>query len=269
MVVREIFGRRARLLIVLIAALMAFGAIQGNAEAVVVTYSQSATYDHLGTGLRERDPNGVSYPLGSDDDFYVGRGYHGVSGPAALGNARGVLAFDLVGIPAGATIDSISMLMTYMMYEGGTLYEARLHEIAGSTSMVEDEVTWSWTRSGIPWSNPGGDFLPTALAAATPVAMPSLGDTLTFVTSADFVSAAQGALDSSSSLELILISPGAETSGSQNWHRFYTDDSTTESYRPMLSVEYTVIPEPASIVNWTMLSLAGLFFTWRRRKRAA
>ena len=109
------------------------------------------------------------------------------------------------------------------------------------------------------------------LASAVGTASPSLGDTLSFGSSTGFISAAQGALDSSSPLELILLSPTAEAASSQHQYRFASDDYATQSYRPKLSVAYstTVIPEPSSVVSWIGLSLCGLFFTWRRRRRVA
>ena len=141
--VREIFGRRATLLIVLMSALFAFGAIHGNAFGGVVTYSQSPAYDHLGNGIWQNDPNMGYYTLGVDPLIRVGRARHNPFAGSLLGNVRGLLAFDLTGIPAGATIDSVSLTMTINNYSnvGTTPPIIELHEIAGSTTMLENEFT--------------------------------------------------------------------------------------------------------------------------------
>lgn len=114
--------------------------------------------------------------------FRVGRANHGpVGGSSAVAPIRGVLAFDLDGIPAGATLTGVTLQITIASIQSpaeGTLGAVELHRLTNSQAMLEgtgdsggnfytnDGVTSRDICPGVPWATFGGDFDPAALSAA-------------------------------------------------------------------------------------------------------
>ena len=216
--------------------------------ASVVEYSESDSYEHLGTMIGQNWTDPVIPGLHASGTYIsAGRGRHADPPQSGrFGAIRSVLAFDLTGIPDGSTLDSLSLQMTIVGYEdsGSTPPVVALHEISGSATMVDGEVTWANARTGVPWSAPGGDYLSTVLSSGSADASPSPGEVVTFSSTLSFVSAAQRALDAGSPLELILLSQGAEddTGSQQRWTHFASDDHSNPSWRPKLTVEYESPP---------------------------
>lgn len=221
-------------------------------------------YDHISKDIRSQPAsnNGSQTLVGNQ--------------PAGVGLIRTLMSFGLSAIPAGSTINGISLtLVTDGQDQGGNMAGVgivNLHEIIpnglAANNMI-DGATWSnWSATGT-WTTAGGDYSPTPLASSTLNDANSngkleWGETAVFSSTPAFVAAAQAAFDAGLPLEFILIAPTAEagTSG-QNFFRFVSDNHTTTNLRPLLVIDYT-IPEPSTAV-FALLS-AGLLARRSRRR---
>lgn len=231
------------------------------AGAALVSYQQgvspSSSYSHLGATIFQNAPttnDGLRGVLG------VGRTPHGLPGGPSigLGNIRSVLGFDLANIPAGAIINSATLTMTLGEIEGTDPGRMDLFAISPSQAIVEgtgiygvgpdNGVSWNSASVGVPWT-PGGDYLPTSLAAVNPIALGALiiGPTN------GLTAAIQTAKDNNLPLQLLLVGTSAELGASTNGFVFYSDDAADAANRPLLSVDFTAVPEPSALI----LFLAG------------
>lgn len=189
---------------------------------------------------------------------------------------RTVMGFDLSAIPAGATINSITLMLISDGSQSGTITGVgpiNLHEVIpngiAANNMIEGQVSRTIWQTGQNWTNTLGDFTATAMSTAVlnnanSNTVLDAGESATFGSSAAFVAAAQSAFNAGLPLEFILIAPTAEsTSGSSNFFRFRSNDYTTAlTDRPLLTIDYT-IPEPATSVLFSVA--AGAALGMRRR----
>lgn len=187
---------------------------------------------------------------------------------------RTVMSFNLAAIPAGSTINSVSLQLVSDGNQSGSIAGVgtiNLHEVVpnniASNNMVEGQISQAIWKTGSNWTNTLGDYTATPMSTATLAntnANTALdaGETATFGSTSAFVTAAQNALNTGQPLEFILIAPTAEsTTGSSNFFRFRSDDFTTTSDRPVLTIDY--VPEPSTTAI-LLVACAGLL---SRRKR--
>jgi hypothetical protein len=246
------------------------------ASAAIVTFQQGISptnaYAHLGQDFRG------SGNINTAAQMLVG------NQPAALGGnlqIRTVLGFDLSAIPAGSTINSITLRLVSDGSQSGTIAGVgaiNLHEVipngVATNNMVEGQVSATLWQTGSNWTTTLGDFTATPLTAATlnnanANTVLDTGETATFGTSLAFVNATQAALNAGLPLEMILIAPDAEANNAaSNFFRFRSDDfATTPADRPLLTIDYTApIPEPSFAVAG-ILTVAGLF-GWQRFRQS-
>ena len=240
------------------------------ASAATITFQQgvapTAGYAHLSQDFRG---NGAA---NTGAQTLVGYQSSGVL------EIRTVMGFDLSAIPAGSTINSISLLLVSDGSQSGSIAgvgTVNLHEVVpngvAANNMIEGQISRTIWKTDSDWSNILGDFTATAMSTATlnnanSNTVLDAGETATFGTSAAFVAAAQSAFDTGLPLEFILIAPTAEgTTNSSNFFRFRSDDfATTLTDRPLLTIDYTV-PEPGSV--GLCLLAAGVAVLVRRRGR--
>lgn len=235
------------------------------AQAVIITFQEGVSdYAHISQDYRD---NGGTNSAG--DQTLVG---YQTSGVLAI---RTVMAFGLSAIPAGATINSISLTLVSHGSQSGTIAgvgAVNLHEVVpngiAANNMVEGQTsTLNWA-TGSAWTNRMGDFTSTAMSTAVLNNANSnttldLGETAVFGTTSAFVAAAQSDFDAGLPLEFILIAPLAEsTTGSSNFFRFESDNFATVADRPLLTIDYT-IPEPTT----PALALFAVGIIASRRKR--
>lgn len=168
---------------------------------------------------------------------------------------RVLLSFDLSSLPAGATVDSVTLNMKARSEDGSSTSEDHsitLHEL--TTPFVESEATWNSASTGNAWTAAGGDFDATVLSSvvANPTTLAE-GDTLAFASSPDLVSLAQSVADSDGTIYLLLDSD-SNNDDDRGLFRLWADDLNPDTNpdpsvaHPELVVEFTQIPEPASIV---------------------
>lgn len=185
---------------------------------------------------------------------------------------RGIVGFDLSAIPAGSTINSVTLTVSPRQNDATSVnqsFSVNLHRI---TNDVLAESTVSWYRRNVAdastdWASPGGDFNATLLSSisANPTtwanglpAAPANASSITFVfaSSTAFVATAQAALDGNLPLTMLLVAPGAEAQSGRAILTFASDDPATgnttnrdtiQSQAPLLTIDYTPIPEPSSV----------------------
>jgi hypothetical protein len=135
-------------------------------------------------------------------------------------------------------------------------------------TIVETQVTWNQSAAGNSWTSPGGDF--TAPALSSLVAQQTT-ELKTFVSTVDFVAAAQQALAAGEPLGLLVTALDAEAWGIANASnlnmRFRSDDATT-GQRPTLNIRYTLAPTLGDF-NQDELVNAADYIAWRKGVTAA
>lgn len=190
---------------------------------------------------------------------------------------RGVIRFDIAAaIPAGSVIDSVSLRLSN---SAANVDDAliRLHRLAqawGEGSSVASggqgsggpstsgDATWLHTFYDTSfWTMPGGDFDATLTASAT-VGGP--GD-FTWNSTPAFVADVQSFLDQPlTNFGWIMV---GDESAPGTAKRFSTREETDLALRPLLTVAYTVVPEPGSLTLW-LFGIAGALVARRGEKRA-
>ncbi len=138
---------------------------------------------------------------GGEDGIFAGR----TNQSDGIALRRGLIAFDLSAIPAGATINSVSLRMTVVRAPSPTPAFVELHRVLGrwgdGTVNPDGEgsngdfaqpgdATWIHQVSpGELWDNPGGDFVANSSAAQN---VGAAGFVVTFTSTPPLVEDVQG-----------------------------------------------------------------------------
>ena len=165
-------------------------------------------------------------------------------------NRRALIAFDIAGaIPAGATINTVSLTLRYSRTKNNTLRATNLHRVSLAWGEGNSNASQGGEGQGAPaangdatwthrvyatnlWSSPGGDFALTASATT------QVGGNGTYVWSAaQMATDVQNWLDNpASNFGWVVI--GNETTP-ESAKRFDSRQNTTANNRPVLTVDYT------------------------------
>lgn len=204
---------------------------------------------------------------------------------------RALLQFDIAGnVPAGATIDSVALALH--LNDAGPAIGDRsvaLHRLlapwgdgttgtggatggsGGGFFPANNDVTWNArfysSTPPVPpllsWTTAGGDFDPSSSDVLT--FTPTFGSTYSW-SGSGLVDDVQQWLDSpAQNMGWIVLNT---TPGSGTLLRFDSLNRTVESFRPQLTVEFTPVPEPAS-VGLVLVGATIAFFIGRRQVRRA
>lgn len=169
-----------------------------------------------------------------------------------------LLSFSLSSLPTGATLNSITLTLTTASADPSTDNSVTLNLYATTKPFVVNQATWNFASTGNSWTTPGGDYNASTLLSTltTDPTATTAGTALLFSSSSSFVNAAQSAYDGGTALQFLLtMDPASLTPSARAIFQLATDNYTgTATYLPTLTIDYTVIPEPAS------LALAGLLF---------
>jgi hypothetical protein len=200
---------------------------------------------------------------------------------------RGLIWFDVASaIPAGATIDSVQLRLTVAGVAGGGLdpfaYATDIYRVssnwgegtqgAGSNTAgsgqgfatPSDGTSATWTHAFLanqPWMTVGGDFANTPSATASVAG--TVGSSFTWGSTAAMVADVQGWLDSPATNFGWMVL-GEETEG-QTFRSFHAREATNASLRPALSVSFTPVPEPSTLLLCATGALAMCAVLARRR----
>jgi hypothetical protein len=232
-----------------------------NAEAATISVSPSRD-----NTLYENDTGAESSGLG--DSLFVGR--TGANDGTLI--RRAVLAFDLSAIPAGSTINSVTL--TLFLSQGAassfgtsvSLFQLRANWGEGTSfgsagnpgASTTGDATWRHRFFSTQlWLTPGGDF--DSLASATT----TIGSS--------FLSYSWSGTGLVQDVQEWIGNPAANfgwilrgnEDGSQTALRFSSRESTTTANRPQLTINYT-IPEPA-VATLLPAGALGVLFVRRRR----
>ena len=197
-------------------------------------------------------------------------------------NSHTLLAYDISSIGPGATITSITLTLTKRSADSGVSedHTITVHELVGTfLESLTNGPSWNNRDQGAmtPWTTPGGDFNPTILSSVTANPKTTVaGIKFVFPSSTEFVSAAQNALDGSGTIYMLLRSPDSEADNDRGLFQFWTDDGASKGVPPgdaafdipdypLLTVEYSQVPEPTSVALLTLAAIGILLSGCRRR----
>ena len=200
-------------------------------------------YSHLATFIRQDWPNCNS---GVRDQILVGRN---------TSNFRTLLVYDLSSLPTNTLVTGVQLdLWTHGTQAGaGSLGPLELHSLAGtpvegtgdgstSTSGTGTGAMWLTRTGGTKatdlWTNGGGDFATNIISASPGFSGTNLGDAFSFFPTPDFSAAAQNAVNSGQPWNLLLSSPATEMGANTTFARICSDDYTTLTNRPMLTLSF-------------------------------
>jgi hypothetical protein len=211
-------------------------------------------------------PVTVSLPAAKDNTLYEdpngtlsdGIGPHLFAGRTAQASGsirRGLVAFNLSSIPAGATVTSVSLTLNASKSNSASTLIA-LHKVTknwgegtsnagdpggGGAPATTNDATWKYTFFNTQaWTNLGGDFAGSASATSTITGLGSQN-----WSGPGMIADVQAWLASPSTnfgWELI-----GDESQSSTAFRFDSRENSVASLRPALSVTYDVVPEPFAL----------------------
>jgi hypothetical protein len=240
---------------------------QTNADQVILNSSKDNTL------FEESD----SLSNGAGSFFFVGQ--NGSQGGRF--DRRGLIAFDIDSfIPAGSIINSVQLDLNVSKSVFGNTANVALHRVSqdwgegtsnsdglgpgggggvGATATAGD-ATWRHTFSpGSLWNNPGGDFTGTASASRNVGGNGSY----TWSSTASLVADVQNWLDNPTTDFGWMLLGDEATNGSAK--RFNSRENV-DGTGPKLTIDFTPIPEPSSVIAVMMISI-GLGLKRRRTQR--
>jgi hypothetical protein len=186
---------------------------------------------------------------------------------------RSLLQFDFSTLPAGATLTAVSLRLNLSsvttadtplgLHRATSRWSEGTSDPAGNESAgiaaTAGDVTWQFaSHPTTAWTTPGGDSLPSASATLT------VGSTAGFYTWSDpalVTDVLAWAADPATNFGWILRDP---ESTPQTAKRFASSEHADPSLRPLLTIEFTPIPEPSA----ASLLVATLGLVWRRKRPA-
>lgn len=188
---------------------------------------------------------------------------------------RGLIAFDVAGnLPANAVITGVQLSLNMSQANSSTAVPSSLHRLladwgegtsnapagegAGTAATVGDATFINRFHPDIPWTTPGGDFVPVA-SASTDVG----GVGLYFWESNGMIADVQDWLGDPSNNFGWIIRTGNEIDFGDG-KRFDSRTNPEAAFRPALKVDYKIVPEPAT---WSLVAhgLGVCLFVARRR----
>ena len=200
---------------------------------------------------------------GSGDFFFTGQ--NGGASPR-----RGLIQFDLSTLPAGAVVTGVTLDLVASQVSSTTAYDISFHRLlaawgestsdanggeGGGAAAAPGDATWNESFFGSQnWANPGGDFV-TGASATTSVSTTGAYSW----TGPGLVDDVQSWIDGTNS-NFGWIGIGNEIDASSA-KRFNSRNNASNN--PTLTIEFDVIPEPAT----TGLIIFGCLGMMGRRRR--
>ncbi len=187
-----------------------------------------------------------------------------------------VLRFDLSGIAAGSTINSVTLNTVAVSGDGSSQTSLTLNvfELIGNnanwiegTGAVNSGASWNTRNGATAWLGgangagiAGTDYTDSLLASFTgnPQTI-TAGTSMGYNSESAFATAV--ANNSGGSLNLVLLRDDSATA--RNFFRIASRENTTLS-APSLSVDFTPVPEPSTIALGMVALIAVLVFRRRR-----
>ena len=246
--------------------------LQGSADRIVrpggpLTSDFTATfregdngYTHVATFIR--GDNSGTWNSGARDQFLIGRNTYGM---------RGLFAFNLSTLPAGATITSAAFDLWIAATGSGIVNAFELRPLlkdfvegtgnSSTSAAVGADTGADWNSRTGPttanlWGTPGGladtDFSTTVIGslAGFDAATTAVGTKCAFALAPAFVTETNAAISAARPLRFMLTMASDTSSGNNNkFARFVSDDHATTAQRPQLTVTYSLGNPAVATVN--------------------
>ncbi len=206
-------GARVRALVFTAMTLVA--AAPALAQTVSLTVSKDATLRGGSYATTKYGSQALLETRASSDPTYV---------------RRAALTFDTeTTVPAGATIQSATLVLTV---RGGNSETRQLGAFGMPVSFDEPYVTWTSRKSGIAWSNAGGD---TTGSGAYSTVSGIVGSQVSFNVTQHVQAVVKGQYGSRYSRFLVVDGGG---SSRESYREYHSRESTETTRRPRLVVTY-------------------------------
>lgn len=178
-----------------------------------------------------------------------------VGGVNANTQRRGLLAFDISSLPAGATITAATLTLNCSSEDAATDFDVAVHRallqwyegIRNGATPAEDGSTWDWRNwnGSVAWGAEGGQSGTDYAASATATTTITGTGNHTWDVTAD-VQAWYAGTATNYGWFIINTSEATASSGKI----FDTSDNATAGNRPKLDIEYTVAGKPGHFMYY-------------------
>lgn len=221
------------------------------------------SYQHLATFIRGDSP---TWNSGARDQMLIGRNNGGM---------RGLFAFDLSSLPQDANVTSANFDLWIAQTGLGVVNAYELRPVIGSwtegtgssstSSTVGTGSGADWnSRTGSTsanlWAAPGGlagtDFSNSVLGSlgGFDTTLTAVGTKCSFTLLSAFMTEVQASITQKRPMQMMLTM-SSDTSSSNRFARFASDDHANVEYRPQLTLTYTTgVPSLPQIVSMTTSS---------------
>ena len=187
---------------------------------------------------------------------------------------RALVAFDLTSIPSGSTVDSVTLSLTQLRSRAATAEIYGLHRVSAAwgegtsngigqgAAPTPGDATWNFrqfsTTNPLSWTTPGGDFAATSGIATIGTA----NNTYTFSSQLGLVADVQNWVNTPASNFGWILMPENETDN-RDAREFGSRESALNQ-RPTLTVNFTAVPEPGSLILLGAVALVASAYRSRR-----
>lgn len=183
----------------------------------------------------------------------------------------GMMQFNLSSlIPKGSTIDSVSLKLTTVQADGSTALmtlDVQLYQILRPFTA---DVSWTNYATGQAWGTAGGTGFQDrgALLSTAQISSKAASKTvLTLTNSTAFSTAVSTAIEGNGILYLQLALADVGSDLNRRILEVFSMDAAgiNTQYRPSLTVQYTLVPEPSTGVLMIGAGIVGGLFLRKRR----
>lgn len=220
-------------------AITLLSTISIRADVLSLQYGVNGYTTYKDASIRSDNPTATyNYADNSGNGVYVGS-------TGAGGAIRGLLSYNLSSL-SGSTINSVTLTLYTLKVDGtSNPFAYQLNLVGESTAFTDSSTTWNNSQTGTPWTTAGGDIGSTLTSMNLDPRAAVVNTGYTFASTSSFVSYVQSAVNSSGTLNMELKLDVEATGTTREIYFFY--DNNGVAYAPQLTIDYTAVPEPATV----------------------